>query len=113
VRALVRDIVRLTTDKKAEDPVVLDMTGVVAYTDYFVICSGRSARQARAISEAIQDGLRAQRAKPLRVEGDREAEWILLDYLDVVVHVFTPAARDFYRLETLWRDVPRMDVAGT
>ena len=101
---------RLAADKKAHEPVVLDMGDAVGYTDYFVIVSGASTRQTKAIADAIAAGLRAAGARPARAEGEREAEWILLDYLDLVVHVFTPAARDFYRLEALWRDVPRVAV---
>ncbi len=86
------------------------MADAVSYTDYFVICSGTNSRQTRAIAEAVQRGLREQRARPARAEGEREGDWILIDYLDVVVHVFTPEARDFYRLEALWRDVPRVAV---
>jgi len=102
--------VRLAAAKKAHDPVVLDMAEAVGYTDYFVILSGASTRQTRAIADAIRDGLRAGGTRPARAEGEAEAEWILLDYLDIVVHVFTPASRDFYRLEALWRDVPRVAI---
>ena len=101
---------RLAAAKKAHDPVVLDMAEAVGYTDYFVILSGASTRQTRAIAEAVTEGLRAAGVRPARAEGQRDAEWILLDYLDMVVHVFTPGARDFYRLEALWRDVPRVSV---
>ena len=87
------------------------MSVAVDYTDCFLILNGANPRQTRAISDHIQEELRAQRVRPARVEGDHEGDWILLDYLDVVVHVFTPAARDFYRLETLWGDVPRIPVA--
>lgn len=86
------------------------MGDAVTYTDYFVIASGASTRQTRAIADEIQERLRRRR-RPARVEGEREAEWVLLDYLDVVVHVFTPAARAFYRLENLWGDVPRVPLA--
>jgi len=87
------------------------MDEAVSYTDYFVIVSGATTRQTRAIADEIQQKLRADR-RPARVEGEREGEWILVDFIDVVVHVFTTSARDFYRLETLWGDVPRLDVAG-
>jgi ribosome-associated protein len=83
------------------------MAGAVTYTDYFIIATGATTRQTKAIADEIQTRLR-QRRRPARVEGEREADWILLDYLDVVVHVFTPAARAFYRLENLWGDVPRV-----
>jgi len=102
--------VRLAVSKKAHDPVVLDMGEAVGYTDYFVIVSGASTRQTKAIADAVRDGLRDLGTRPVRAEGQAEAEWILLDYLDIVVHVFTPGARDFYRLEALWRDVPRMTI---
>jgi len=98
--------------KKALDVVALDMSEAVTYTDYFLICGGTSTRQTKALAEELQRRMRECGVRPARVEGEREAEWILLDYLDVVVHVFTPAARDFYRLEALWRDVPRQDLPG-
>jgi ribosome-associated protein len=101
---------RVVSAKKAYDVVALDMSEAVTYTDYFLICSGTSTRQTRALAEELQRRMRESGVRPARVEGEREAEWILLDYLDVVVHVFTPAARDFYRLEALWRDVPRQDL---
>ena len=85
------------------------MGDAVSYTDFFVIATGANPRLAKAIAEEIEGKLRSRR-RPARVEGEREAEWILLDFIDVVVHVFTPAARDFYRLETLWGDVPRLAV---
>jgi len=95
-------------DKKAADVVALDLRAVAGYTDYFVIASGGSDRQTKAIHDGIHEGLKKQHGVlPRRVEGLTEARWILMDYLDVVVHVFTPETRDFYRLEALWGDVPR------
>ena len=85
------------------------MDEAVSYTDFFVIVSGATTRQTRAIAEEIQHKVRAER-RPARVEGEREGEWILVDFIDVVVHVFTTTARDFYRLEALWGDVPRLRV---
>jgi ribosome-associated protein len=97
-------------DRKAIDIVALDLREVAGYTDFFVICSGNSDRQTKAIHDAIHHGLKKeQRLLPRRVEGLSEARWILMDYLDVVVHVFTPETRDFYRLEALWGEVPRYD----
>jgi ribosome-associated protein len=87
------------------------MDGAVSYTDAFVIATGATTRQTKAIADGILENLRRRR-RPARVEGEREAEWILIDFIDVVVHVFTPAARDFYRLENLWGDVPRSVVTG-
>ena len=91
--------------------VVLQMGDTVSYTDFFVIATGATTRQTKAIADGILENLR-RRQRPARIEGEREAEWILIDYIDVVVHVFTPTARDFYRLETLWGDVPRVAMEG-
>jgi len=107
VERLARDIAALAAGKKAEDIVVLQMGDVVSYTDYFVVVTGANTRQTKAIADEVQIKLRPE-WRPARVEGEREAEWILIDYIDVVVHVFTTTARDFYRLETLWGDVPRL-----
>ena len=115
--ALARRIAGVALDKKGRDVVVLDMRGVVTYTDFLVIATGNTERQTKAIEDAIyQDLKHAQdgpRRIPERVEGASEARWILMDYLDAVVHVFTPAARDYYRLETLWGEVPELEVEQT
>ena len=104
---LVETIVGYAADKKALDIVELDLRGVVGYTDYFVICTGRTDRQTKAIHDGILEGLKKEhRVLPRRVEGVAEARWILMDYLDVVVHVFTPETREFYGLERLWGEVP-------
>lgn len=105
--ALVDEIARLAADRKALDIVVLDLRGLIGYTDYFLICSGRSDRQTRAIHDAIHAGLKqAHGLLPRRVEGLADGHWILMDYLDVVVHIFMPQTRDFYRLEQLWGEAP-------
>jgi ribosome-associated protein len=89
--------------KKASDVVVLDLRATHAFTDFFMICSGQNARQVNAIVDAIEEGLGKRfRQKPSHVEGYGESEWVLLDYFDFVVHVFTPATREFYALERLW-----------
>jgi ribosome-associated protein len=107
-------VVRLAEDRKALDIVQLDLRGIIAYTDYFVICSGRSERQTKAIHDAIHEGMKsAYRRLPRRVEGVTGARWILMDYLDVVVHVFTPETREYYRLEQLWGEAPVLRVAAT
>jgi ribosome-associated protein len=104
---LLAEIVRLAADKKAIDVVELDLRGVVGYTDYFVICSGNTTRQTKAIHDGILEGLKHGHAtSPRRVEGTGRADWILMDYLDVVVHILTPQARDYYRLEQLWGEAP-------
>ena len=100
-------IAAYAADKKAIDIVALDLRAVAGYTDYFVICSGNTDRQTKAIHDGINQGLKkADRVLPRRVEGLSEARWILMDYLDVVVHVFTPDTRAYYRLEQLWGEVP-------
>ena len=95
-------------DRKAVDIVALDLRSVAGYTDFFVICSGNTDRQTKAIHDAVHKGLKKEHGVlPRRVEGASEARWILMDYLDVIVHVFTPEARDYYRLEQLWGEAPR------
>jgi ribosome-associated protein len=108
-------IADIASDRKALDIVQLDLRGMVGYADYFVICSGRSDRQTRAIHDAIHLEMKSAHALlPRRVEGLPEARWILIDYLDVVVHIFTPDTREYYRLEQLWGEAPSLAVgAGT
>ena len=111
--ALAEWIAEIASDKKAIDIRVIDLRGIVSYTDYFVICSGNTERQSKAIHDGIYEELKNGddgRLLPRRVEGDREARWILLDYLDVVAHIFTPEAREYYRLEQLWGEAPARDV---
>ena len=110
---LARRIAETALDKKARDVVVLDMRGVVSYTDFFVICTGNTERQTKSIEDAIYQDLKHsddRQVLPERVEGRSEARWILMDYLDCVVHIFTPGARDYYRLEMLWGEVPALEV---
>ena len=105
--ALAERIAEIASDRKAIDIRVIDLRGIVGYTDLLVVCSGNTERQTKAISEAIHQRLKDDHGLlPRRVEGDREARWILMDYLDCVVHVFTPDARSFYRLEQLWGEAP-------
>jgi len=102
-----RRIAALADEKLAEDVVILDMRPVCTYTDYFVVCTGRNPRQTHAIWEEVHAKLKQdERLTPRSVDGEREGTWILADYLDVVLHVFTPEARAYYRLEELWGDVP-------
>ena len=98
--------------KKALDIVVMDLRGMTAITDYFIICSGRSSRQVMAIADHIQKEMRDNRIRPLGVEGAGSGHWILLDYDHVVIHVFYDPIRRFYNLEGLWADVPRIQVAS-
>jgi ribosome-associated protein len=100
-------IAAYAADRKALDIVQLDLREIIGYTDYFVICTGRTDRQAKAIHDAIHAGMKKDHGiLPRRVEGLTEAHWILMDYLDVVVHVFTPDTREYYRLEQLWGEAP-------
>jgi ribosome-associated protein len=98
-------------DKKAERVVVLDVSRLLVITDYFLICSGNTDRQVKTIAEEVERRLReVHRLKPFRREGEREARWILLDYVDFVIHVFQVAERDYYDLERLWADAPVLDL---
>lgn len=99
--------------KKATDVVVMDMRNLVTFTDYMVLCTGQTPRQTKAIAEEIRRQLRDVGVRPRRIEGDREGEWILLDFLDVVVHVFTTESRQFYRLDLLWRRAPQERIEDT
>ena len=104
-------IAAIASDRKAIDIRVLDLRGVVGYTDFFVVCSGNTERQTKAIHDAVYQELKDEEGLlPRRAEGASEARWILLDYLDCVLHVFTPEAREFYRLEHLWGDAPQRSV---
>jgi ribosome-associated protein len=99
------------SDVKALDIVELDLRGVLGYTDYFVICSGGTDRQTKAIHDRIHENMKKQHGLlPRRVEGLAEARWILMDYLDVIVHIFAPEAREYYRLEQLWGEAPKRTV---
>ena len=87
------------------------MQEMVAYTDFLVLCTARNQRQAKAIHDEVRETMkREQGLAPEHVEGERQAEWILVDYLDAILHVFSPEARDYYRLETLWGEAPRLDL---
>jgi ribosome-associated protein len=108
-----RRIAELAQEKLAADVVILDMRPVCSYTDYFVICTGQNPRQTKAIYDAVREEIKkADGLTPRTVAGEREASWILADYLDVVLHVFTPEARQYYRLEELWGDVPSVELAA-
>ena len=105
--ALLGAIVGFAEDKKAIDVVELDLRGVLGYTDYFLVCSGNTGRQAKAIHDGILEGLKHEHdTLPRKVEGSADGGWILMDYFDVVVHIYTPETREFYRLEQLWGEAP-------
>ena len=106
-----RRVAALAQEKLANDVVILDMRPVCTYTDFFIVCTGQNPRQTKAIFDEVHARLKADDGVlPRSVEGDREATWIVVDYLDLVLHVFTPEARAYYRLEELWGDVPSVEV---
>jgi ribosome-associated protein len=94
--------------KQAADIVILDVHDLIVITDFFVIATGTSDRQVKTIVEEVEKVLRETGVRPIRREGETEAQWVLLDYVDVVVHVFSKEQREYYDLERLWRDAPRV-----
>lgn len=101
---------RAAESKKADNILVLDLRGVTSFTDYFVICSGTNSRQNQAIADEVEKQLQAIDEKANSSEGYSSAEWILLDYGNMVVHVMSPQARDFYDLERLWRQAQVVEI---
>jgi ribosome-associated protein len=108
---LARRIAAIAGEKLGEDLVALDVRALVDYADFLVICTARNERQAKAIHDEVYERLKHEDGRlPSRVEGVTEARWVLIDYLDCVLHVFVPEMRDRYRLETLWGEAPRLDL---
>ncbi len=107
---LLRVAVRALDDKKASDIVALDISDIASFANYFLICSGESSRQIQAIVDEVEAKLREAGLRPSHIEGYRNAEWVLMDYVDLVVHVFSKHARAYYDLERLWRDGRKMDL---
>jgi ribosome-associated protein len=106
----VKKAVQILMDKKAEKITVLKLKGLSEMTDYLVICSGNSARQNNALADAVKDGLKQElRLQPLGSEGERMAEWVLVDYVDFIVNIFSAEWRKKYQLEKLWMDAKRYD----
>jgi ribosome-associated protein len=114
-KELARRLATIADDKGARDVIALDVRELVGYTDYLLIATARNERQAKAIHDEIYHRMKRDGWLPARVEGEREAEWILMDYLDCVMHVFTPELRERYRLEVLWGEAGKLelDLAGT
>jgi ribosome-associated protein len=104
------DCARAALDKKAVDLVVLDVTGLTSIADYLVICTGRSDRQVQAIAQAIDEELRKDGTRPIAIEGMTRGQRVLMDYTDVIVHVFYKPVREFYDLERLWEHAPRVQL---
>jgi ribosome-associated protein len=111
---LARRVASIADEKGATDLVALDVRKLVGYTDYLVICTARNERQAKAVHDEVYHRLKRDGWLPARVEGEREAEWVLMDYLDAVLHVFTPDLRERYRLDVLWGEADglELDLAG-
>ena len=97
-------------DRKASNIVVLNLKKSSAFTDYFVLCTGLNVRQVTAIADAVQEALRRQKLRPAHVEGYDRAEWVLLDYFDILIHIFTPSTREFYSLDRLWGQAVRIEI---
>ena len=110
--ASLRCAVQSAQNKKALDLVILDLKGIASFTDIFFLCSGTSTPQNQAISDEIEAKLKEMGRRPTHVEGYQQAEWILMDYSDFIVHIFSPKSRAFYNLERLWREAPRMEIDG-
>jgi ribosome-associated protein len=106
----VRSAVRAADEKKAQDIVVLRLSAITEFTDYFVICTGNSSRQTQAIADEIVERLKTSGVRALNTEGYKNAEWILIDFGAFVVHIFTEESRRFYDLERLWRDAERVEI---
>ncbi|HWQ53638.1 MAG TPA: ribosome silencing factor [Bryobacteraceae bacterium] len=102
--------VRAAESKKATEIRVLDLTGITSFTDYFVICTGANSRQIQAISDEVEMRLKEAGDRPLSIEGYTQAEWVLADYGDFLVHIFTPNSRSYYDLERLWRNAKTVEI---
>ena len=108
----VSEAIRACLDKKAEEITILELgKGSGAFTDYFLVCSGTNPRQVQAIADEVELRLKGAGLRPTHIEGYRQAEWVLLDYVDFVVHIFSEKARKFYDLERLWKSARRMEPA--
>jgi ribosome-associated protein len=106
----VKNAVQAADEKKAQDLLVLRLSAITEFTDYFIICTGNSSRQTKAIADEIEERLKISGVRPLNTEGYNNAEWILIDYGAFIVHIFTEEARRFYDLERLWRDAERVEI---
>ncbi len=107
---MVHAVAKLLASKKAEDVTALEIKELTTIGDYFVIASGASTTQVKAMSDAVEEGLSALGLEPRRIEGYQSAVWVVLDYYDVIVHLFQEQSRQFYALERLWADAPRVPV---
>jgi len=106
----VKTAARAADEKKAQEILVLRLSAITEFTDYFIICTGNSTRQTQAIADAVIENLKMIKTRPLHTEGYNNAEWILIDYGAFVVHIFTEQSRSFYDLERLWRDAEKVEI---
>lgn len=109
---LAKECAKIALDAKAEDLIILDVQGIASFTDYFVIMNGRSTRHVQGLAEAIEGEFRSKRIKASHAEGLQEGMWVLLDFDDVVIHIFYYDQRKFYNLEGLWHDAPCIELDG-
>lgn len=109
----VQAAIEAARDKKAQDVVVLDLRPLHTFTDFFVICSGQNVRQVQAIADSVEGMLKKNDVRPAHVEGYERAEWVLLDYFDFIVHVFSNERREFYALERLWGSAERVELPAS
>jgi ribosome-associated protein len=108
--AAVTTAIEAAQAKKATNVVVLNLRKSSAFTDYFVLCTGHNVRQVTAIADAVREALHQRKLRPAHVEGYDRAEWVLLDYFDIIVHIFTPSTREFYSLDRLWAQAERIEI---
>ncbi len=110
ITQLAKSAGKVAEDKKAEDIVVMDLRGKSSLADFFVICSVTNTRHSRALAQAIEEGLAGLGEKMDHIEGYTEGTWILMDYIDLIIHIFTKETREYYDLEHLWGDAPKVDI---
>ncbi|MFQ5742962.1 MAG: ribosome silencing factor [Acidobacteriota bacterium] len=112
IPAVLSEAVAAVEDHKGEELLVLDLRGIASFTDFLLLCTGRSERHVQAIADGIAERLREESVKALHTEGYDQANWVLIDYVDFLVNVFTPETREYYQLERVWRDAPIMAGGG-
>lgn len=110
IEAMVIGCANAALDKKAKEMVILNVSDISSFADYFIICSGTSDRQVQAITASVQEHMKKAGFLPIGVEGESHARWVLMDYGDVIIHIFYEPIREFYDIERLWSEAPRMEI---